>query len=139
MYTALAIFASVIGLLVTGAAVYTAWFVWKLRQEKKDPLDGNSFVASALLKWTVFDFGLVFLVLAGLVFLLADLVGVMKDKDLYPYYHYGYLISGFIFCLLGLLFLLTRLFLVLRLAGKGAAAPHHHHEPNQAHQADGGV
>lgn len=136
MYTALAVFAAVIGLIVTGAAVYTAWYVFQLRKEKEEVPGGSPFMASALLRWTVFDYGLLILVLAGLVFLLADLIGVMRDRDLYPYYHYGYLMSGFIFTLLGLLFMLSRLFVVLRLAGKTAAAPHDHYEPDQAHQAD---
>lgn len=136
MYTTLAVFASVLGLTVTGAAVYTAWYVFQLRKGEAPGQTRGLFDHSALLRWTVFDYALLMLSLTGLLFLLVDLIGVMKERDLYPYYHYGYLLSGFIFTLLGVLFMLSRLFLVLRLAGHGPSAPHNHDEPNQAHQAE---
>lgn len=138
MYTALSVFAAIIGLAATGAAVYTAWYILQLRkvQAEPDKPSNGTFSVSQLLRWTFFDYSLLILVLIGLMFLLVDLIGVLRDRDLYPYYHYGYLISGFIFSLMGLLFMLTRLFVVLRLAGQAFAAPHHHHEPNQADQAE---
>lgn len=136
MYITLAVFASVLGLAVTGAAVYTAWYVYRLRRGGGEEPAGEPLDRTVLLRWTLFDYALLLLSLIGLLFLLTDLIGVLRDRDLYPYYHYGYLLSGFIFTLLGLLFMLTRLFLVLRLANQCLAAPHDHHEPNEAHQAE---
>lgn len=133
MYTALTIFAALLGLAVTGSAVYTAWYVFTLQrknpdQEKPDP--------AVFLRWTFFDYALLFLTLTGLIFLLVDVIGVIKDRDSYPYYHYGYLVSGFVFVMLGLLLLLGRLFLVLRLADQRPSAPNQHHEPNQTYHAE---
>lgn len=133
MYPAIAIFAAVLGLIVTGSAVYTAWYVFRLRSKNSGQ---NGFDPAPLFRWTGFDYALLALVLVGLTFLLADVIGVMKERESYPYYHYGYLLSGFVFTLLGLLFLLTRLFLVLRLAHKHAAAPNQHYKPDQAHHAE---
>jgi hypothetical protein len=136
MYTTLAVFASVLGLAVTGAAVYTAWYVFQLRKGKEGVDPPGQFERTLLLRWTLFDYSLLLLSLIGLLFLLTDLIGVLRDRDLYPYYHYGYLLCGFIFTLLGLLFMLARLFVVLRLANQGSAAPHNHDEPDEAHQAE---
>ncbi|MDF2927597.1 MAG: hypothetical protein K0R57_6511 [Paenibacillaceae bacterium] len=129
LYTLLAVFAAVLGLGVTAAAVYTAWYVYQLRRKNSN---GQHLDPALLLRWTVFDYAVLLIVLTGLIFLLADLIGVVNDRDLYPYYHYGYLVSGFIFTLLGVLFMLARLFLVLRLAEKGLTAPNQHHKPHQA-------
>jgi hypothetical protein len=129
LYTSLTVFAAVLGLLVTGSAVYTAWYL--LQQRGKNTAPGAP-ERQALLRWTVFDYALLTLVLVGLVFLLVDLIGVLKDKDLYPYYHYGYLLSGFIFTLLGLVFMLARLSLVLRLANQNPASPYQGNEPDKA-------
>lgn len=138
MYITLAVFAGILGLFVTGASVYTAWYVFQLsKKNKEESAPGQPLPASALLRWTVFDYALLGLVLIGLLFLLVDLIGVLRDRDLYPYYHYGYLLCGFIFTLLGLLFMLSRLFIVLRLVSRsGSAAPHDQDEPDEADRSE---
>lgn len=136
LYWTLTVLAAVLGLAVTGSAVYMAWSVHQLRGQGSGQ---EKAVQRALVRWTVFDYALLILVLAGLLFLLADLIGVLKDRELYPYYHYGYLLSGFVFSLVGLLFLLARLFMVLRLANPDSSAPDKSHKPDQADHAEQGI
>lgn len=132
-YTILQVFAAVLGLAVTGGAVYTVWRMFQARGKAGAP---GKLERQLLLRWTVFDYAVLALVLIGLVFLLADVVGVMKDRDQYPYYHYGYLLSGFIFSFVGLIFLLVRLGMVLRLANPDAAAVDQGDKPDQTYHAE---
>lgn len=133
MYLALSIFAAVLGLAITGATVYTAWYV---HQAQKRPA-GNKQAASgpvesALLNWTVLDSAVLVSFGVGMVFLLVDLIAVMRDKDLYPPYHFGYLLSGFVFVLLAMISMFIRLIYVLRLAGSPIFASDQKHEPTEA-------
>jgi hypothetical protein len=65
------------------------------------------------------------------------LLGVLRDRQSYPLYHFGYLLSGIVFALLGMLFLLLRHGIVLQAARSGDRSfPGHHHEPNHADQAE---
>lgn len=148
MYIALAVFASVLGLFVTGAAVVTAWGVYAALKrtngtEPNDSADSVKPAAAAaqswLLRWTIADYAAVLLFGCGIVFLLADLAGVAGDRDQYPPYHYAYLLCGFVFSLLGMLFTIVRLAVVIRLASStdGARpAVYHPHKPNEAQQAE---
>lgn len=133
LYTILQIFAAVLGLAVTGGAVYT---VWRLFQAKGKTGAPGKLERQLLLRWTVFDYAVLALVLIGLVFLLADVIGVINDRDQYPYYHYGYLLSGFIFSLVGLVFMLVRLIMVLRLANPDPSAVDQGNKPDQAYHAE---
>jgi len=141
MYIALAIFASVIGLFVTGAAIFTAWAYYSSRHRPADSgKEGQPSAAGSTLdwfmRWTVADYAVLFLFGFGFVFLVTDLVGVAKDRELYPMYHYAYLLSGIIFASMGMLFTFVRLALVLRLTGKSAPVGHHAGEPNQTEQSE---
>lgn len=148
MYVVLAVFAALVGLGVTGAAVYTAYELLQLRKRgnggndgKEGNGEGNSADLRSLLRWTVLDYALIVLFSIGLMFLFVDVLGVLReDRSGFPYYHFGYLLSGFVFTFLGALFLLARLFLVLRVAGSpGFTPPHHQNEPGQADSAEDGV
>lgn len=132
-YTILQVFAAVLGLAVTSGAVYTVWRMFQAKGKTGAP---GKLERQLLLRWTVFDYAVLALVLIGLVFLLADVVGVMKDRDQYPYYHYGYLLSGFIFSFVGLIFLLVRLGMVLRLANPDPAAVDQGDKPDQTYHAE---
>lgn len=143
LYVLLAIFAAVIGLFVTGAAIFTAWAFYSSRSKTTN--DGareigdtaqNEGKWSWFLRWTVADYAALFLFGFGTVFLLTDLIGVSKDRDLYPMYHFAYLLCGTLFSFMGMLFMFVRLALVLRLTGGTASAGHHSHEPDQAEQAE---
>lgn len=144
MYIALAIFASLVGLFVTGAAVFTAWAFYASRKKAAgaERPEGKTAAAaegnpwSWFMRWTVADYAALFLFGFGAVFLLTDLVGVAKDRDQFPMYHYAYLLCGIVFSFMGMLFTFVRLVLVLRLAGGSAAAHHHPHKPDQTEHAE---
>lgn len=151
MYTALAIFASILGLFVTGAALFTAWFVYQERktnasQQQSDaahpahPPDGRSPMEQSralLQRWMVWDWAVIILFGAGAVFLLTDLIAVARDRAQYPPYHYGYLLCGFIFCMMGMMFAFFRILTLLWL-NRGSHAPgaDHSDEPEHAHHAE---
>jgi uncharacterized membrane protein len=150
LYAILAIFASILGLFITGAAVFTVWSI--IHQHKKQPhADGaadsetpafkQSFSRQAghyLLKWTVFDYAVLTLILIGLLFLFTDVLAVMRDRQSYPYYHYGYLLSGFIFSLVGVIFMTVRLAIVLRSSrvDDDFFAVNNHHKPDQTNASE---
>jgi hypothetical protein len=78
----------------------------------------------------------------GAVFLLVDLIAISKVVDQYqfPPYHYGYLLCGFIFCLLGMLFSTIRVISLLWLAGGShAQRTKHLNEPYHADHAKNGI
>jgi len=113
LYTLLAVAAAIVALLVTGFGVFAAYMAFGSRRDA---------VRKALGRWTVFDYLIVAVFLIGTMFLLADVVGVMKDRDAYPYYHYGYLLSGFVYNVLAGIFLFVRLGMTFRLLGEREAA-----------------
>jgi hypothetical protein len=141
----LAIFGSVLGLAVTAAAVYTAWMVRQYGKERSGSAeDRAAWMAELFMGWTVFDAAVVALFACGTLLLLADAFGVIRDRSSYPSYHYGYLLCGVTFSVMGMLFVLIRLSVVLRTGhkaaeakrradrlagGAGGAAPHEHREP----------
>jgi hypothetical protein len=129
----LAIFGSLVGLFVTGAAVFTAWLYV---QHKKQPGKTIKHLPD-LLQWTVFDYALMILFAVGSLFLFTDALAVLRDRASYPMYHYGYLLCGFVFTFLGMFFMAVRLSLVFCMirAGRLSAANHHDH-PGQADQAE---
>jgi hypothetical protein len=143
MNVALAIFGSVLGLSVTAASFYTAWAVRQLGKERETAEERAALAARLFLRWTVYDAAVLALFGCGLLLLVADLVGVLRDRAAYPLYHYAYLLCGVVFSALGMLFVLVRLAIVLQTGhtasaaglldgsanGNGAAPPHHHHEP----------
>ncbi|TLS53951.1 hypothetical protein FE782_00965 [Paenibacillus antri] len=109
LYSMLAGAAAVIALLVTGFGVFAAYMAFGARREA---------VRTALGRWTVFDYLILAVFLIGTLFLLADVAGVMKDRDAYPYYHYGYLLSGLVYNALAGVFLFVRLGMTFRLLGE---------------------
>ncbi|WP_309123315.1 hypothetical protein [Paenibacillus sp.] len=109
LYSMLAGAAAVIALLVAGFGVFAAYMAFGARREA---------VRTALGRWTVFDYLILAVFLIGTLFLLADAVGVMKDRDAYPYYHYGYLLSGLVYNALAGVFLFVRLGMTFRLLGE---------------------
>lgn len=148
MYVVLAVFAALVGLGVTGAAVYTVYELlqlWRKENTGKEADEGEKktdwTALRSLLRWTVMDYGLIVLICIGMMFLFVDVLGVLReDRSNFPFFHFGYLLSGFVFTFLGACFLLARLFLVLRVAGSpGFTPPHHQNEPGEADGAEDGV
>ena len=158
MYLALAIVGSLLGLLITGVAVYTIWVVhqlWKQQMEtagdrspqpaeenEADPAPAVQRVTPAavagqyLSRWRVLDYGVVGLFIIGMMLLTADLLAVMRDKASFPDYHLAYLLCGAVFTFLGMLFLFVRLAVVLSLRTDRSFSPDHQHQPHHANQAE---
>lgn len=115
MYTILSVAAAIVAIVVTGFAAFAAYLL-RPGSEVRDRIAGS------LRRWTAFDYVILGVFLIGTLFLLADLIGVLRDRDAYPMHHYGYLLSGFIYNLLAGIFLFVRLGVTFRLLGEEQAA-----------------
>lgn len=146
MYTALAILGSIIGLFVTATAAYTGWLVYQDRKRRTEaahlPEVEEAPAAHASAKplwqrWMLWDAAVLLLFGIGAVFLLTDLAAVYRDRDLYPPYHFGYLLCGFTFSVLAMLFAAIRLLALLRsTVGRLPFAPDHQDQPHQTDHAE---
>jgi hypothetical protein len=132
----LSIFAGVIGLFITAAAIVTLWQIQANRNRLKQagvPNPSTYAFGEYFSRWTVFDYAMLFTIGVGMIFLLADLYAVYRDRSSYPPYSFSYLLCGFAFIALGLLNLLFRLSVVLKPRRlPGAASPQHCEKPDHA-------
>ncbi|WP_166246467.1 hypothetical protein [Paenibacillus turpanensis] len=137
MYLALSILAGLLGLAVTACVVFTAYVYYT---ERKKTGGGDTSIPAKLLRWTAIDYAVLFLFLTGTVFLLVELVAVTRDRESYPFYHYGYLLSGIMYSVLSMVFLVVRMTMLLRAAAPSndpaAALVPQHNEPKQADAAE---
>lgn len=113
MYLVLSIAAALVALFVTGFGIFAAYMLWNGKKAS---------FASALSRWTIFDYLILSVFVIGTLFLLTDLIAVMKDREAYPYYHYGYLLSGVVYNVLAGVFLYVRLGMTFRLLGAQESA-----------------
>lgn len=141
LYFILSLAAAFVALVVTGFSLFAAYMLF---------LGKRASFRAALQRWTVFDYIILSVFLIGSLFLLADLAGVLRDRDAYPFHHYGYLLSGFVYNTLAGIFLFIRLGLTLRLLGaeegKDESSPvsngtvvsanHNHHKPHETEAAE---
>ncbi|GGI45254.1 hypothetical protein GCM10008018_11160 [Paenibacillus marchantiophytorum] len=145
-----AIVGGILGLFVTGAALYTAWMVYYLWQQQAASPRAVSRVDIAVKyfsRWTMMDYAAVALFVVGLLLLLAELFAALRDRagtDVVNF-HFSYLLSGIIFSTLGTVLLIVRLMIVLGFAQTGALhrtiaiAPNHEDEPDHANEAENRV
>ncbi|SFL27770.1 hypothetical protein SAMN03159341_104402 [Paenibacillus sp. 1_12] len=142
MNQTLAVIAGLIGLLVTGSAVLMAWLTMNQLQDKRKHETSNGRLLDGtfrhLLRWTFFDYALIGVFTIGSMFLLADLLAVIRDAQSYPLYHYGYLVCGFVFMIFGMLFMVLRLSLVLSLVRMESvlSGPNQHEHPGKTEQPE---
>ncbi|MCZ8517988.1 MULTISPECIES: hypothetical protein [Paenibacillus] len=147
MMTLLAVMGAIVGMTMTGAAVWMAWTVWSAGRAAAAAALGAENVKMPLLphlqaavprQWTYFDYMLLFLFLTGGLFLFTDLIAVLRDAEAFPPYHYGYLLCGFVFCVTGMFMMTVRLFLVLGSGGAGSTASpdHHQSQPGEGEQSE---
>jgi hypothetical protein len=121
MYTLLSLLAIGIGLLVMTALSWQLWQLSKtVRANPEEALTVH--LVRQLSRWTWLDSAICGLLLLGILFMLADLLAMYRDRHLYPLYHFGYLLSAFFYSLIGVIFLLARLLLLLRFAEITATA-----------------
>ncbi|NEW08657.1 hypothetical protein GK047_21920 [Paenibacillus sp. SYP-B3998] len=138
----LAIFGGLVGIFVTGVAVYTAWMVhqlWKQQAAGPKPSSQSQIAASYFAKWTLMDCAVVGLFLIGLLLLLAELFAVLRDKTIVGNFHFSYLLTGIIISAMGMLLLFVRLIVVLGFIQSSAlqrtVSPNHQYEPSDADNA----
>lgn len=139
MYIILAVFAGIVGIVLAVSAATTAVALYRERKQMPDE-KGHSWekeVFQMLGHWTRFDYALLFVFVIGALFLLTDLLAVIRDRDAYPYYHFGYLASGFCYVLLSMLLMQFRLLLMLKIwRSDRSASTDQHSEPNQANRPE---
>lgn len=133
MQLALAIAAGVIGLFVTGAAVFTAWLLYT-KQKAAEQLDKKRIhiadvAGKHFLSWTVFDAALFMLLVVGLLFLFVDLMAVFREREQFPDFHFAYLVCGFAFISMSALFMTARFALMINSYSRlrDASSEHDHH------------
>jgi hypothetical protein len=133
----LTMIAAAIGLIALGSIVGVIWMLLSKRGELDADIADR--LRKRLLHWSFFDYIIVLLFFFGMVFLIVDLSATLRDREAYPFYHFGYLASGFIFCLISMLFVFVRLGLTLAAVRRSSTLPHQHEQPAEAHQAEQGV
>lgn len=140
----LAIIGGLLGLLVTGVAIYTAWMVHQLwRQQAAAPraVSQVDIAVKYFSKWTIIDYAVIGLFLIGLLLLLAELMALLRDQTVIANFHFSYLLTGIIICAMGMLLLFVRLVVVLGFIQSGAlrrtvsVTPNHQNEPDDTDQA----
>jgi hypothetical protein len=143
MYTTLLTIAIFLGVFALGSIMTLLWVVKRAENNKSDtesPQDTISHWQQVLFRWTYFDYALVLLFMCSMLFLAADLAAVLRDREAYPFYHYGYLASGFIFSLVSMLFMLIRLGMVLSMGSPlSNRLTNDHEHPTEANQPEHGV
>jgi hypothetical protein len=141
----LAIFGGLLGLMVTGIALYTAWIIhqlWKQQSASPRAFSSAEIAARYLSQWTVMDFAILGVSAIGFLLLAADLFAVMRDRASFPPYHIFYLLCGLIFLMMGVLLLVVRLFVVIGInsphaeASQRPVSPEHHDQPNNTDHAE---
>lgn len=96
-----------------------AWIAmeWSRRKENrrtKRHVSRLEFASRYLLRWTWFDYYMMFSFLLGFVFLISDVVGVSRQTDIYPSWHFGYVLIGITVLLHAFLYFLSRYVFLLR-------------------------
>jgi hypothetical protein len=143
----LAIFGGILGLIVTGIALYTAWIIhqlWKQQAASPRAFSSAEIATRYLSRWTVLDYAVSGISAIGLLLLAADFFAVMRDRASFPPYHIFYLLCGLIFSMMGILLLVVRLFVVIGINKPHAEAgisqspvsPKHHDQPNDTDRAE---
>ncbi|MFD0695883.1 hypothetical protein ACFQZT_17530 [Paenibacillus sp. GCM10027628] len=142
----LAVLGGLLGLFVTGVALYTAWMVhqlWKQQAAAPNPATQVEIAAVYFSRWTLMDYAVVGLFLTGLLLLLTELLAVLRDRTAAAMesFHFSYLLTGIVLSAMGMVLLFVRLLIVLGFVQSGtlhrttAVAPNHQDEPNHTDHA----
>jgi hypothetical protein len=138
MYTTLGIFAAVLGLIIISGAIYTIGSIIKQSKKLQNGQSLSKLAGRYFLRWSLFDYAVLVIFLSGMLFLLTEVIAVLRDRTSFPYYHYGYLLCGFTFSLIGMLFVILRLVVVLRMvrSAEPSSFVNDHQKPNEANTAE---
>jgi hypothetical protein len=72
------------------------------------------FASRYLYRWTWFDYYMTLLFLFGFVFLISDVVGVAQQPEVFPSWHFGYVLIGIAVLLHAFIYFLIRYVFLLR-------------------------
>jgi hypothetical protein len=138
MYTTLGFFAAVLGLIIISGAIYTIGSIIKQSKKLQNGQSLSKLAGRYFLRWSLFDYAVLVIFLSGMLFLLTEVIAVLRDRTSFPYYHYGYLLCGFTFSLIGMLFVMVRLVLVLRMVRDtdSSSLVNDHQKPKEANTAE---
>lgn len=133
MFSLLAVLGGLVGLFFIALSIAAIVFFVGRQPDRKGikriRLKNREEGRRLLLRWTLADYLLLFPAAFAFLFLLVDVIAVLRDRSLFPDYHIGYLLSGFVLFLLSFAFLYGRLMLAIGLSREAPAA---HQEPNPA-------
>jgi len=138
MFPVLAVFSGLVALFFIVLVVLTVRFFvsWNPDEEGRRRLriKNREEGRRLLLRWTLADYLLLFPAAFAFLFLLVDVIAVLRDRNLFPDYHIGYLLCGFVLFILSFGFLYARLMLTIGLY-RDAAAPHQEPDPAKAERS----
>jgi MFS family permease len=109
-----------VGISIAGVIFsFLAWFglEWSRRKEikrTKCQVTRIQFASRYLHRWTWFDYYMLFLFMFGFVFLLSDVIGVARQPDVFPSWHFGYVLIGIAILLHVFIYFLARYLFLLR-------------------------
>lgn len=109
-----------IGISVAGVFFsLLAWLglEWSRRKEikrTKRQVTRVQFASRYLYRWTWFDYYMLFLFLFGFVFLISDVIGVAGQPDVFPSWHFGYVLIGTVILFHVFIYFLARYLFLLR-------------------------
>ncbi|PDO11528.1 MAG: hypothetical protein BLM47_02050 [Candidatus Reconcilbacillus cellulovorans] len=145
MYGWLTVVAVAAGAAALAVTAYAAWELASFRRRTPQKGRKGGFIAFRIPKesehvvvWTWADWIALGLAALGGLFLLADAVAVVRDRDAYPFYHLGYLLSGFVYVAVAVLFLTVRLAALFGLVRAGRQPEPAGRQPGVREPVDGG-
>lgn len=132
MYHLLAVVAATIGVLTVGVTLYTVIIISFTRKDSGHVVERAE---RYFQRWTALDAAMIALFAVGALFLVVNVIGIAREQNLLAYHHYGYVLSGVAYCLVGMLFMIGRLIFVLRRVKWLVSFPQQHQKPNQTHSS----
>jgi MFS family permease len=98
-----------------------AWIAMEWTRRKEIHRTGRrisrvEFASRYLYRWTWFDYYMTFLFLFGFIFLVSDVIGVAQQPEVFPSWHFGYVLVGMTVLLHVFIYFLFRYVFLLRSA-----------------------
>ncbi len=111
--------------------------ILNFEEEERSPQWMEEPKKSVFMKWSWMDYTILIIFLFGTIFLLADLLSVMRDREFYPSYYHGYLLFGFVLNVTAMILLFIRLGVVLaKIRLHDSPLFEHHNQPTQADHSE---
>lgn len=120
-----------IGISITGIAfTFLAWISIEWNRYRESKRTGKSIprfehAKVYLNRWTWLDYYMLLLFLFGFVFLVSDVIGVARQPEVFPSWHFGYVLIGIVVLFHAFLYFLMRYLFLLGL-NQDSKGPSHH-------------